>query len=607
MRFLTKYWFYTLSAVVFIAVTVFTVVYMEYIKVKEGVILQQKYEQTAQEIHSQIADLVHMKEKSTLAVALSLAGNEKTKAPLLNKQIDEKYFTQLIQFYKDNTLYKNIWIQIVDKNGVSVYRSWTDKKGDRLVKLRKEIAIILKEHKALFTISAGRYDLSIKAIAPVFHQGEFIGFIEIISHFNSIANLLKHENIDSVVVTKREYSKRITHPFTKRVVNGYYIANFNAPKPLIQLLLKNDNDLETFAEKKYFIKEGYFIVPYPLKNTEDETIGYYFAFKKLDLIKSRELKSFQFQWVVFTLLFFMAIAGVINIAMYFNMRKQKIYYKNILDSSNNIILINNKKRIVEVNKVFFKYFSSYKSLDDFRKKNICICNFFVDEEGYLSKGSSAYSWLDEVVNHPDEMHKVKMNIEGKIYFFLVNASLVSKEDNYYSITFADITKEEEYKKKLEELTIKDTLTGVYNRRFYEAEIDKEIANAKRYGYPLSLIMMDIDFFKKVNDEHGHSVGDEVLIYYTGLINGALREGDKLCRVGGEEFIIILPHTTKADAVKTAQKLRKMVEESKKILPITMSFGVTEYIKGESKDFLYKRVDEALYKAKQSGRNRVVTI
>lgn len=118
-------------------------------------------------------------------------------------------------------------------------------------------------------------------------------------------------------------------------------------------------------------------------------------------------------------------------------------------------------------------------------------------------------------------------------------------------------------------------------------------------------MFDIDHFKQVNDKHGHSVGDEVLIQYTKMVKSHLREVDSFCRIGGEEFIIILPHATKDEACQIAEKLRSKTEFSKKVVPITMSFGVVEYILGEDIEFILKRVDEALYGAKNSGRNRVV--
>ncbi len=136
-------------------------------------------------------------------------------------------------------------------------------------------------------------------------------------------------------------------------------------------------------------------------------------------------------------------------------------------------------------------------------------------------------------------------------------------------------------------------------------MQEEVHRAKRYKHPFSLIMLDIDYFKQVNDKYGHTVGDEVLVEYTKLIGSLLREGDTFSRIGGEEFIIILPYAKIEEAQKIAEKLRVKIESFKKVLPITMSFGVVEYIMGEDIELIFKRVDDALYKAKDSGRNIVV--
>ena len=118
-------------------------------------------------------------------------------------------------------------------------------------------------------------------------------------------------------------------------------------------------------------------------------------------------------------------------------------------------------------------------------------------------------------------------------------------------------------------------------------------------------MLDIDYFKEVNDKHGHGIGDEVLVEYTKLVLSHLRDADVFCRIGGEEFMIILPHTAKHEAQKIAEKLRILIEDYKKIIPITVSFGVVEYVLGEDIELICKRADDALYKAKDRGRNRVV--
>jgi len=603
MKLFKKYGFYTFTGMLFLLSVLFIFIYNDYIKVTQERIIVDKYKKTAKDMRSEIANLLLIKEKATMGIALSLASNGDLKRYILKEYVPKKYYEALIQRYKKHTLYQNIWIQVLDKKGISLYRSWTQDKGDKLLKLRKEIAAVKKEQSVQYAVSVGRYDLSLKAMVPVFNKGKFIGLVEVISHFNSIAKNLKNEEIDSVVLAEKTSSKHLKHPFTKMFVDGYYIANFDAPKKLRDILLKYK--VENFFNKEYVIKDGYFIVDYSLKDITGKTIGHYLAFKKLDAIQSKDLAHFQFQWIVFTLLFLMAVAGVINIVMYYKMRRQKIYYKNIIDASHNIILVNDKKSIVDVNRTFFEYFPQYKTLDAFRKENNCICNFFVQEEGYLDKGSKAYNWLDVVLSSPEENHKVKMNIDGKIYYFLVNAALISEDQEHYSVIFSDITKEENYKRELEKLTITDPLTQIGNRRFYNVKIEETLHMTERYKFALSVIIFDIDFFKKVNDAYGHKTGDNVLVECVEIVQDAIRDVDIFCRIGGEEFVIIVPLTDLAATVKMAEKIRKRVEQKSTIVPITISLGVAEHVVGEDADNLLNRADKALYKAKENGRNRVV--
>ncbi len=164
-------------------------------------------------------------------------------------------------------------------------------------------------------------------------------------------------------------------------------------------------------------------------------------------------------------------------------------------------------------------------------------------------------------------------------------------------------------KELHALAHKDPLTGTQNRLAFMKTMEEEIERAKRYGEPLSVIMFDIDFFKKINDTYGHGTGDEVLKKLVDIIEKNLRKSDKLFRIGGEEFVIILPNTDIEKAKIVAEKLRKAICKTNFGRPgrITISLGVTSYLKEDNEDTLLDRVDEALYMAKNNGRNRVEVI
>lgn len=161
---------------------------------------------------------------------------------------------------------------------------------------------------------------------------------------------------------------------------------------------------------------------------------------------------------------------------------------------------------------------------------------------------------------------------------------------------------------LEMLSMTDMLTGIYNRRYINRKINEESKRMLRYNYPLSMIFFDVDHFKAINDTFGHVVGDEVLKIMCDLVTRHTRVTDIFGRWGGEEFVVIAPHTNQADAVALAEKLRSVIEEYEHPLigKFTCSFGVVEYNRKESIKELYERADDALYHAKMDGRNRVIT-
>lgn len=160
--------------------------------------------------------------------------------------------------------------------------------------------------------------------------------------------------------------------------------------------------------------------------------------------------------------------------------------------------------------------------------------------------------------------------------------------------------------ELSRLATTDDLTGAYNRRQFEVTTRREINRASRYTESLSLIMFDIDYFKRINDSDGHDAGDEVLKSIAEIVQQNIRDTDLFARVGGEEFTVLAPGTTIEGATEIAEKLRQKIfahifEPSG---AVTASFGVVELKRDESLDGMSKRVDNALYQAKERGRNRV---
>lgn len=160
--------------------------------------------------------------------------------------------------------------------------------------------------------------------------------------------------------------------------------------------------------------------------------------------------------------------------------------------------------------------------------------------------------------------------------------------------------------QLKSLATTDALTGTNNRRHFVAALETEASRTHRHDSALSVILLDIDHFKKVNDTFGHDVGDAVLIHVAKLLKGQLRATDIFARYGGEEFVVLAPHTDINGAIQLAEKLRSTLEcNPPPALPaVTASFGAAQYSTSEPTDHLLIRVDRALYAAKADGRNRV---
>ena len=167
---------------------------------------------------------------------------------------------------------------------------------------------------------------------------------------------------------------------------------------------------------------------------------------------------------------------------------------------------------------------------------------------------------------------------------------------------------------LQHESITDALTGLKNRRYFDQRICEEVALSKRYKLPLKLIILEVDYFKKINDTYGHTVGDEVLTNLSKLVLEVVRDSDIVARYGGEEIAIITPNTSKAEAELLAERLRGKVEKTtvamvgatQEIVQVTVSLGICSLSPViTDKEALLEESDQALYLAKKYGRNRVV--
>jgi diguanylate cyclase (GGDEF)-like protein len=229
------------------------------------------------------------------------------------------------------------------------------------------------------------------------------------------------------------------------------------------------------------------------------------------------------------------------------------------------------------------------------------CTLFHRPDGvYLrDEGSTNGTYLNNVEVRNEVLLRSGdlLKVGSAIFKFLYGGALGSIEAQYH---------EEIYR-----LTIIDGLTQVYNKRYLLEFIDREMARCSRHGRPLSVVMLDVDHFKKINDSFGHLAGDHVLRELAAAIKSRVRREECFARYGGEEFVIVLPETGRDNAVFLADKLRALVEEFRftfegKAIPVTFSGGVAEmHADHDSPLAFLNAADARLYEAKRAGRNRIL--
>ena len=231
-----------------------------------------------------------------------------------------------------------------------------------------------------------------------------------------------------------------------------------------------------------------------------------------------------------------------------------------------------------------------------------------------------------------ELDKIWLELSGNPFPFVLDAIEVTKELNIGNfvyqvriapiehannnkcklIIFTDITELKNLQKKLEHQVYYDELTQIYNRRAFFQLCEKNFTEAKKLSLPYTIIIFDIDYFKKVNDTYGHQAGDQVLKHIAKVCQSELNEDILFARYGGEEFVLALKEWTKSDSALLANRLRQSIESQELvttdgvIITVTSSFGVAETTKNHDETLtqLLNKADEALYSAKREGRNRV---
>ena len=418
-----------------------------YILDKQKILLDSTYNLTNTNILKLTEKFLDNKINTTLAIALSLVKDYELHKLMATQEYDKFNYNDISQQIKDNTKFKNIWIQIIDKNGNSIYRSWSDKKGDNLF-FRKDLKNFVEDKKVSTSISVGLYSMTIKARAPIIdEENNFLGALEIISQFNSIANDLKENKIDSVIIADKKYNEIIQLPFSKIFIDDYYVANVNVNKELITYLQRNK--IEKYLKiNNYIIENNYLISKFDLYNNKNERLGYILNFVKLNDIDIRIVESFKIQTIMISAIVLIIMLFLFLIYLYTSylrlLKIQENKKEAILNSQENIIVITLGNEIIDANQRLYDFFINTKDLESFKKTYKCICSTFIDMQDdiyIIEKYYNGKNWAEYILANPDKNFRVAIkNMQDKIRHFSIKCSIVKNEE-FIIATFTDITQE----------------------------------------------------------------------------------------------------------------------------------------------------------------------
>ncbi|WP_375723108.1 ATP-binding protein [Arcobacter sp. KX21116] len=439
-------------------IIIFTFVYISfnYLKSHEKELLNNKYTILSTQLNKNINFLIEDKKTATLSLAIATSKFENIKNSLITKDISNLDLSSFSKELGANTSFKNIWFMIIDKNGKSLYRSWTEHKNDTLI-FRKGIKDLLKNPKITTTISVGRYDMTFHSIIPIYDQKEFLGIFEVITHFNSIAKDINKSNANSLILADKKYFNSLKYPFTNNFIDEYYISNLDAKDYLINLIKKIGIE-KVLKTNNYLIIDNKFISTYKIKDFEKENIGYIVFSKNLEDIDMSDISKFKTNFITNAISLLVFLTFVLSLIFYYIFSRKVIIEKKkaqqIIDSQQNIIILTDGENLNNANKQFLNFFNQYTSIEEFKLEHRCICEMFIDlnDENYVvDKDYNGKNWAQFILENPKRNLKAAMKKDGEIKHFLLNVSLnlfSGEKIPYIVVTLTDITLDIKQKSEL---------------------------------------------------------------------------------------------------------------------------------------------------------------
>lgn len=281
-----------------------------------------KYTEVAKRMEREANVLISEKLEAVLLMGIVASKNENVKNFLLQTTSKDLELDRYARLIKENTSMKNVWFHVVDKKGVSRYRSWTKERGDSLVHIRKDLAQMIKNPKMSAVISAGKFDMTFKSMVPIYDEGRFIGSIETIARFNSIVKKLQRDNFETVVLVDKSYKNQLTHTAQNSFIGDYFISAFSGSHRLMQSL--QERGVEHFTNIKNYSLDSKNEMLFSLHRFPDihgKNMGYFImaiALEDIDILNIQDSKN---RIILSLLLGFLIISGFLLYLYIVNYKK----------------------------------------------------------------------------------------------------------------------------------------------------------------------------------------------------------------------------------------------------------------------------------------------
>ena len=604
---------------------------------------QLRYEQTTTETDRLLNTVLQANHEKVSLEALYLSQDPTIKKALLNKDIRHLDFDKVFAQRNVFTTIKEAYVQLIDAEGYSLYRSWVDKKGDNIVQYRKDLQVFFKEPKVMNTLSVGLFDFSMKTIVPIYEGDRFLGAFEVIRGFAEVYDQLENADLIPLILVNPSYKSQLLNIDGSQYLNDAYVVKYPKDLRAVQAFIKKKLDQIALKKEFYVCEDTQFFVSFKHLYADDASpLATIYLFQPLEPIQlglsQPKLQIMGYLFGLF-LAFWLTVLGVRLTQKYRladkdisslktavmtqkkALQTQNLFWQKVIDGLNEMVLVIRKSdNKTLMNKTAAKILPYRLN----RKSDCALCALALFDENHTCPEIDDQCAIKQAYLQKKEILSIEeIGIQGNEHFIEFRATPVLDKRNEvveiievgHDITSYMHTKKEleQQKENLDEIAYYDTLTGLPNRRLFMDRLQQAISLAQRSKNKLVVMFIDLDFFKQINDTYGHEIGDEVLIAVAKRLKNQLRVSDTVARLGGDEFTVMLeqvPNThvvidlvnSILSAIREPLFIENHVIENTRFF-LTTTVGISVYPDdGVDSQSLIKHADIAMYQAKEKGRD-----